>query len=123
MTLVVPPSVKLSITASHDGGNIQFVSQTEPIISGRTAKCIVKLNVTSDVYTDLEKRAHMQYFSFRAFVSGLHSSTTVVGNDNSIKLFTVTYIIDNADSVSYPEAWPGSTICHTVRVILCARAI
>ncbi len=106
------PLVNLSITASHDGGNIQLVSQTEPTISGRSAKCTVKLNVTPDVYTDLESIAHMQYFSFRAFVSGLHSSSTAsfVGEgeesvDNSIKLFTVTYIIDNADKVSYPEAW------------------
>ncbi|KAL7453608.1 LOW QUALITY PROTEIN: hypothetical protein ACHAWC_005260 [Mediolabrus comicus] len=113
-----PPLVKLSITASHDGGNIQLVSQTEPTISGRSAKCTVKLNVTPDVYTDLESIAHSNIFHFVRF--GLHSSTTasVVGEgeesvDNSIKLFTVTYIIDNADKVSYPEAWPGTTICET----------
>ena len=101
------PSIKLSITASHDGGNIQLVSQTEPVISGRTAKCTVKLNVVADVYTELEKIAHCQYFSFRTFVSGLED----------IKLFTVTYVIDNADKVSYPEAWPGTTICETVSLL------
>jgi hypothetical protein len=98
-------AIKLSITASHDGGNIQLVSQTEPIISGRTAKCTVKLNVKPDVYTDFEKIAHMQYFSFRSFASGLED----------IKIFNVTYVIDNADKVSYAEAWPGTTICETVR--------
>jgi hypothetical protein len=102
MTSVAP--LKLGITASHDGGNIQLVSHTEPIVSGRTAKCTVKLNVTPDVYTEFEKIAHMQYFSFRTFVSGLED----------IKLFTVTYVINNADKVSYPEAWPGTTICQTV---------
>ena len=101
MTSVV---IKLSITASHDGGNIQLVSQTEPIISGRTAKCTVKLNIKPDVYTDFEKIAHMQYFSIRSFVSGLED----------IKIFNVTYVIYNADKVSYPEAWPGTTICETV---------
>lgn len=104
MTSVVAPPIKLSITASHDGGNIQLVSQTEPIISGRTAKCTVKLNIKPDVYTDFEKIAHMQYFSIRSFVSGLED----------IKIFNVTYVIDNADKVSYPEAWPGTTICETV---------
>ena len=108
MTSVVAPPIKLSITASHDGGNIQLVSQTEPIISGRTAKCTVKLNIKPDVYTDFEKIAHMQYMSFRTFVSGLED----------IKIFNVTYVIDNADKVSYPEAWPGTTICETVRCLL-----
>ena len=103
-TPVAPPSVKLSITASHDGGNIQLVSQTEPIVSGRTAKCTVRVTVTPDVYTDFESIAHMQYFSFRTFVSGLED----------IKLFTITYVLDNADNVSYPQAWPGTTICETV---------
>eukprot|EP00984_Skeletonema_dohrnii_P000370 scaffold123_cov101-Skeletonema_dohrnii-CCMP3373.AAC.4 len=103
MTMTSVPPIKLSITASHDGGNIQLVSQTEPIISGRTAKCTVKLNIKPDVYTDFEKIAHMQYFSFRSFVCGLED----------IKIFNVTYVIDNADKVSYPEAWPGTTICET----------
>lgn len=47
----------------------------------------------------------MQYFSYRAFVSGLHS--------NSIKLLTVKYVLENAHACSYPEAWPGSTVFYT----------
>ncbi|KAL7543115.1 hypothetical protein ACHAXR_012414 [Thalassiosira sp. AJA248-18] len=133
------PAVKISITSSHDGGNIELISQTEPIISagGRTAKCTVKVHVQPDVYTELEKIAHMQYFSFRSFVSGLHSSSSgrsssIISSggeengeeneeeeeagvvvDNAIKLLTVTYVVANAHTVSYPEAWPGSTVCYT----------
>lgn len=43
-----PPAViKISITASHDGGNADLISVTEPIISsgGRTAKCTVNVHV------------------------------------------------------------------------------
>lgn len=59
----------------------------------------------------------MQYFSFRAFVSGLHSSSSGEENggkdNNDIKLLTVQYVVANASAVSYPEAWPGTTICST----------
>lgn len=75
----------------------------------------------ADVYTDLEKIAHMQYFSFRVFVSGLHSNSKINNNargeedekdqddnvkleDDSIKLLTVQYVVANAHAVSYPEA-------------------
>ena len=63
--------------------------------------------VLPDVYTELEKIAHMQYFSFRSFVSGLHANTnTGEGEgDNSIKLLTVNYVVANAHAVSYPQAW------------------
>jgi len=124
------PKVKISITASHDGGNIEVISQTEPEIStsGRTAKCTVTVHVKPDVYTELEKIAHMQYFSFRAFVSGLPSSTTTTGGENEraedangeggddddgIKFLAVRYVVANAHAVSYPDAWPGTTVCYT----------
>mmetsp|Transcript_25090 Transcript_25090/g.60370 ORF Transcript_25090/g.60370 Transcript_25090/m.60370 type:complete len:525 (-) Transcript_25090:32-1606(-) len=108
------PVVKVGITASHDGGNIELISQTDPIISGRTAKLTVTVHVKPDVYTDLEQIAHMQYFSFRAFVSGLHSnSNNGEGEDDSIKLLTVQYVVSNAHSVSYPDAWPNTTIFYT----------
>ena len=37
--------VKVSITASHDGGNIEVLSIGEPVISGRTAKATVTLHI------------------------------------------------------------------------------
>jgi len=148
------PMVKVSITASHDGGNIEVISQTKPEIysGGRTAKCTVTLHVKPDVYTELEKIAHMQYFSFRTFVSGLNTTICCgeeaekeacvdsgedreekeacagIVNDkgaeddeengekeenNGIKLLTVQYVVANAHAVSYPEAWPGTTICYS----------
>lgn len=110
------PGLKVSITASHDGGNIEVISQTKPIISGRTAKVVVTVHVKPDVYTELEKIAHMQYFSFRAFVSGLHSNSKGQDGeeaDDGIKLLTIEYVLANAQSVSYPDAWPGTTICYS----------
>jgi len=38
-------SIGFSITSSFDGGNIEVVSQSEPIIAGRTAKLTVNVNV------------------------------------------------------------------------------
>lgn len=37
--------VKISITASHDGGNIEVISIGETVISGRTAKVTVTLHI------------------------------------------------------------------------------
>ena len=37
--------VKVSITASHDGGNIELISISEPVISGRTAKVTVTVHI------------------------------------------------------------------------------
>ena len=38
-------AIGFSITSSFDGGNIEVVSQSEPVISGRTAKLTVNVNV------------------------------------------------------------------------------
>jgi hypothetical protein len=37
--------VKVSITAAHDGGNIEVISSGETVISGRTAKVTVILHI------------------------------------------------------------------------------
>eukprot|EP01082_Thalassiosira_pseudonana_P006095 g5556.t1 g5556 contig2:779973-781534(-) len=110
-----PPTVKVNISAAYDGGNISLVSKSTPQISsgGRSAKLTVQLNVRPDVFTELEKIAHMQYFSFRSFVSGLHCSSGKGEEDDSVKVLTVQYEIVNAGDVSYPEAWPGTTICYS----------
>lgn len=55
----------------------------------------------------------MQYFSFRSFVSGLNLSSNGEEEDNSIKLLNVTYVVSNAHAVSYPEAWPGTTVFYS----------
>ena len=99
-------AIKISITASHDGGNILIPTPPTISVSGKTAKAKVTLHVRPDVYTELEKIAHMQYFSFRSFISGM---------DDNVKLLTVQYIIENAHATSYPEAWPGSSVCYTTK--------
>ena len=38
-------SIGFSITSSFEGGNIEVVSQGEPVISGRTAKLTVNVSV------------------------------------------------------------------------------
>jgi murein tripeptide amidase MpaA len=97
-------AIKISVTSTHSGGNI-LLSQTPTITTSNSlAKATVTLRIRPDVYTDLEKISHMQYFSFRSFVSGL---------GEEVKVISVQYIIENASDVSYPEAWPGTTICHS----------
>jgi len=46
-------------------------------------------------------------------VSGLHSSNSGGEGDDGIKLITVQYVVANARTVSFPEAWPGYTVCYT----------
>ncbi|KAL3804518.1 hypothetical protein HJC23_002557 [Cyclotella cryptica] len=106
-------TLEISITASHDGGNIEVLSQSTLVPSPstnapRTAECTVSLQVRPDVYTELEKVSHMQYFSFRSFVSGLQSN-----KGDAFESITVRYEIVNAHAVSFPYAWPGTTICYT----------
>ena len=55
----------------------------------------VILHIKRDNYTELEKIGHIQYFCFRATVSGL------------TKTHKVKYILENAEASSYPEAWFG----------------
>lgn len=50
-----PPrtAIKVGITASHDGGNIEVVSIGEPVISGRTAKVTVSVNIKPGEWMEL----------------------------------------------------------------------
>jgi hypothetical protein len=45
MAKAFSPAVKVGITASHDGGNIEVLSIGEPEISGRTAKVTILVNI------------------------------------------------------------------------------
>ena len=105
--------VKLSITDSFDGGNIQFLSQSELIQTNpsnpRSVECTISLEIKSDVFTESEQTNHLQYFAFRSFVSGLGSG------DNNIDSIIVHYEIVNAQSTSYPCAWPNSTVFYTTK--------
>jgi hypothetical protein len=62
-----------------------------------------------DIHTELENVGHMQYFCFRSFVSGL-----VPMPSSAASAVVVTYVISNASDVSFPDAWPGSSVCYNV---------
>ena len=78
----------MSISSAFDGGNIELVDVGET----------VRLRIKPDVFTELEKKAHMQYFSFRAWCP----------TQKAVK-----YEILNAGESSFPEAWPESTVCFS----------
>lgn len=101
-------AITISITDSFDGGNIKFISQSELVPSSldpQRLECTITLQIKPDVYTESEQASHMQYFAFRSFVSGLRSDVT--------ESIVVKYEIENAHAVSFPYAWPGTTICYT----------
>jgi murein tripeptide amidase MpaA len=94
-------AARVSISDTFDGGNIKRITA-----SAREGDQEVVLHVKPDVYTELERKSHSQYFCFRATVSSLEMGGTC----------KVTYVIENASEVSYPTAWRGSTVFFTTHV-------
>jgi len=90
----------VSISDSFDGGNIQYIKE-EPDEQD-TDVLDVTVRIKPDPYTELEERSHMQYFAFRS---------TMMSDQR------VRYVVENAYDVSYPEAWPGSTVFWTTNVV------
>lgn len=87
---------RISISDAFDGGNIRHLSQE---VNNNDSKILdVRLEIKNDIYTELEDKAHSQYFCFRAMVSGQQR---------------VRYIITNAGQCSYPTAWPGMTVFYS----------
>jgi murein tripeptide amidase MpaA len=95
-------STSISISDAFDGANIEMKEQK--------GDNTILLHIKPDVYTELEKKKHSQYFCFRSTVSGLAEQTAETST-------TVTYLIENADTVSYPNAWKGSTVFYTNNVV------
>lgn len=79
----------VSISAAFDAGNIQRVESK--------VADVVALQIRPDPPTELEKKTHSQWFSFRARASG-----------------PTKYEIVNAGDVSYPSAWPGYQVCASI---------
>jgi murein tripeptide amidase MpaA len=90
----------ISISDAFDGANIEMKEQKDDNT--------ILLHIKPDVYTELEQKKHSQYFCFRSTLSGLAEQTRETS--------TVTYLIENADTVSYPQAWKGSTVFYTTNV-------
>ena len=88
----------VDISANFEGGNIEFVE----MVADREIMPVVRVNVRPDLYTELEKIHHMQYFCFKATAKG-----------DLTQDVKVRYVLANAGKVSYPEAWPDTTVCYT----------
>lgn len=82
----------VSISSAFDGGNIQVECQTAEA---------VQLKIKPDPYTELEKKAHMQSFAFKATADSTSPEQKVM------------YEIINAKDVSFPDAWEGTTVCYS----------
>ena len=95
--------ISISISDSFDGGNIKFIRQ-RPNENDPDNVIDIVVHIKPDNYTELEKIGHMQYFAFRVAISGLEGCQKI------------NYIIENAEAVSYPEAWSGTTVCYSSNV-------
>ncbi|VEU39369.1 unnamed protein product [Pseudo-nitzschia multistriata] len=93
-------SSKVSISDAYDGGNIELAN----IEDGPTK--VVSLRIKPDPYTELEKKSHMQYFSFR---SSIHTNNA----EDDKRDVPVTYELLNAGEASYANAWNGSTVFYS----------
>ena len=109
--------LQISISDAYDGGNIEFVSTDFHPSSNESsifAKAVVTVRIKPDVYTELEKINHMQYFSFRSTISGLEAENEEQQQQQQqLSSVQVTYVIENASKVSYPVAWDGTTVCYS----------
>ena len=84
----------VTISSAFDAGNIEEV--------GRSESGAVQLRIKPDPYTELEKKAHMQWFAFRATFPCKAEATSQ------------TFEIVNAGDVSYPAAYDtcgATTVC------------
>lgn len=115
--------VVVSISANYDGGNIEYVSQQLNRHDPTLLDVFVKF--CPDPFTELEDCCHGQYFSFRSAVRRTTTPTATpatatsataereTGGEVHQNTHRVRYVIVNAHEASYPEAWPGTTICYT----------
>ena len=100
----VPFSSKVSISDAYDGGRIELVN-----IKDQEGEKVVSLRIKPDPYTELEKKSHLQYFSFRSSIQTEDNSDNESGN-NCGKGFPITYEIVNAGETSYANAWKDYTV-------------
>jgi len=110
MTVAKPKPVNISVSISDafDGGNIKFINTRQNKNDPDNITDVI-LHIKPDVYTELEKIGHMQYFSFRSTIGGL-------GFPPSNKKHKIRYFLENAEAASYPEAWPGTTVFYSTNI-------
>jgi hypothetical protein len=101
--------VSISISDTFDGGNIKGITTQSNENDPKNTTDVI-LHIKPDIYTELEKIGHMQYFSFRATVNGL-------GFPPQNKKHKIRYVIANAEATSYPEAWIGMSLVHILLLL------
>jgi len=99
--------MKISVSDAFDGGNIEFVEQRVNADDAQVIELV--LQVKPDVYTELEKTAHLQYFCFGVSVDlDLDDDEEKQRCKQKVK-----FVIANAEHTSYCEAWSGFTVFYT----------
>ena len=103
----------ISISDSYDGGNGKF--ESAKIINEVDDDCDIAVNVEirPDPYTELEKKQHFQYFSFRSSIN--FSSPSIKGIFSNKETIKVRYILQNAGEASYANAFNGYSTFVTTR--------
>lgn len=113
-SLCATPSLDaISISDSYDSGNGKFLSAK--IINEVDNDCDIAVNVEirPDPYTELEKKQHFQYFSFRSSIN--FSSPSIKGIFSNKETIKVKYILQNAGEASYADAFNGYSTFVTTR--------
>lgn len=83
---------------------MEYIDQHTTSDDDGTTTHHISLKIKPDIFTELERTQHFQYFCFRSFVSGLgHPGESV----------KCVYSIVNACETSYSRAWNGYTVCYT----------
>ena len=111
-------SSKVSISDAYDGGNIELVNEEQKDENGKGPSKVVSLRIKPDPYTELEKKSHMQYFSFRSSIQTKPDGESSNSDecDDGDEEIPVTYEILNAGEASYANAWKGSTVFYSKSV-------
>jgi Cytosolic carboxypeptidase N-terminal domain len=102
-------SAAVSISSDFCGGNIELV---DVMNENDTTPCRVQLRIRPDVYSELERKQHSQYFCFGAATT-VHQHPDDHADDASLTTKTVEFVLQNAAEASFPAAWKGTTVFYT----------
>jgi hypothetical protein len=101
-------SAAVRISSDFCGGNVEVV---DVIDNEDTTTCQVQLRIRPDVYSELERKQHSQYFCFGATVHHLDDDDDDADAASPTK--TVEFVLRNAAETSFPAAWKGTTVFYT----------
>jgi Cytosolic carboxypeptidase N-terminal domain len=95
-------SATVRISSDFCGGNIELVDVFD---NEDATSCQAQLRIRPDVYSELERKQHSQYFCFGATVHHL--------DDDGSPTKTVEFVIQSAAEASFPAAWKGTTVFYS----------